>query len=89
MERMLEEYAEGAGGRSLEYAYGYFDAVGVVRDMQGFGEKCMIMVNYSGKSGEAQGEGMKNRGLLEKEILRLARRAEDRVLETVYYILVG
>lgn len=33
VEAMLEYYAENLKDRSMEYTYGYMDAVGVVRDM--------------------------------------------------------
>lgn len=33
VDALLEYYAENLRGRSMEYTYGYMDAVGVVRDL--------------------------------------------------------
>ena len=45
--------------------------------------------DYSRSGAGAQEERMQNRELLEDEILHLVHKAEERVLEMVYYILVG
>lgn len=83
---MLGEYDEYGSGKSLEYTYGYFDAVGVLREMI---RNDNTRLDYTKSGGGAQEDGMKNRSKLETEIIRQLHKAEERVLEMVYYILVG
>ena len=83
---MLGEYNEYGSGKSLEYTYGYFDAVGVLREMI---RNDNTRFDYTKSESGAQDKSAENRGKLEKEIIRQLHKAEERVLEMVYYILVG
>lgn len=83
---MLGEYDEHGSGKSLEYTYGYFDAVGVLREMI---RNDNVRFDYTKSEDGAQDKSAENRGKLEREILRQLHKAEERVLEMVYYILVG
>ena len=83
---LLGEYAASGRGKSLEYTYGYFDAVGVLRQMI---RNDNVRFDYTKSGGGAQDKSAENRRKLETEILRQLHKAEDRVLEMVYYILIG
>ena len=83
---MLEEYDEYGRGKSLEYTYGYFDALGVLREMI---RNDNARFDYTKSGGGAQDKSAENRWKLETEIIRQLHKAEERVLETVYYILIG
>ena len=83
---MLGEYDEYGSGKSLEYTYGYFDAVGVLREMI---RNDNTRLDYTKSGGGAQDKSAENRRKLEAGIIRQLHQAEERVLEMVYYILVG
>lgn len=83
---LLGEYDEYGSGKSLEYTYGYFDAVGVLREMI---RNDNTRFDYTKSGGGAQDKSAENRGKLETEIIRQLHKAEERVLEMVYYILIG
>jgi hypothetical protein len=83
---MLGEYDEYGSGKSLEYTYGYFDAVGVLREMI---RNDNVQFDYTKSGGGAQDKSAENRRKLEAGIIRQLHKAEERVLEMVYYILVG
>lgn len=83
---LLGEYDEYGRGKSLEYTYGYFDAVGVLREMI---RNDNTRFDYTKSGGGAQDKSAENRGKLETEIIRQLHKAEERVLEMVYYILIG
>ena len=83
---LLGEYDEYGRGKSLEYTYGYFDAVGVLREMI---RNDNTRFDYTKSGGGAQDKSAENRWKLEREIIRQLHKAEERVLEMVYYILIG
>lgn len=83
---MLGEYDEYGSGKSLEYTYGYFDAVGVLREMI---RNDNTRFDYTKSGGGAQDKSAENRKKLEAGIIRQLHHAEERVLEMVYYILIG
>jgi hypothetical protein len=68
VEAMLEYFAENLKDRSMEYTYGYMDAVGVVRDPS--------QINSTRNGGEKQSQNA------EKEHISAACR-EDIIRETV------
>lgn len=83
---LLGEYDEYGGGKSLEYTYGYFDAVGVLREMI---RNDNVQFDYTKSGGRTQDKSAENRWKLEREVIRQLHKAEERVLEMVYYILIG
>ena len=86
MAAVLGEYEEHGHGRSLEYTYGYFDAVAVLREMI---RNAKVRFDYTKSGGGAQENSAGDRWKLEREIIRHLHQAEERVLEMVYYILIG
>lgn len=83
---LLGEYEEHGNGRSLEYTYGYFDAVAVLREMI---RNDNVRFDYTKSGSGVQDKSAENRWKLEREIIRHLHQAEERVLEMVYYILIG
>ena len=83
--KALEDYYQEYGeGKSLEYTYGYMDALAALRDSVRQNAPFVTIINHPAAEGNRK---MRNPGALEKEITRLLRDAEPDVLETVYYIL--
>ena len=80
-------YMEYGSGRSMDYVYGYMDAIGVVRDMIDAERQNPPQKDDRLYSGKKQQGGAKMSNLI-AAIIELLERTDQRMLTIIYHMLL-